>query len=79
MQSVPATSEHFSCGHCASQNKCTPLYRIFICGTCRAKVCYATGASDLIRCTKCSSVNKVPLAHGNPYEMQYRVGTALDR
>ena len=79
VQSVPATSECFSCGQCASQNKCTALYRIFVCGTCSAKVCYATGSSDLIRCTKCSAINRVPLAHGNPYEREYRVGSSLER
>jgi LSD1 subclass zinc finger protein len=75
---VPATSERFTCGHCANQNKCSPLYRIFLCGTCNAKVLYTTGSSDLIKCTRCSAVNKVPLAHGNPYEVQYRVAS-LDR
>jgi uncharacterized Zn finger protein len=79
VQTVPATAERFTCGRCASDNKCSPIYRIFVCGTCSAKVCYAAGTSDLIRCTKCGAVNQVPLGHGNPYQKEYRVASSLDR
>lgn len=45
VQSVPGTSERFICGGCSKDNSCTPIYKIFLCGTCQSKVCYAAGTS----------------------------------
>ena len=50
-------------------NECNPAYGIFICGTCQSKVLYATATSSMIRCTKCSTINKVPpMIRKNKYQ-----------
>jgi hypothetical protein len=41
-------------------NECEPLYGVFICGCCEAKICFGFGTSEFIKCVKCSSVNRVP-------------------
>ena len=41
-------------------NECYPLYGLFVCGSCQRKVCYPYGTSEMIRCTCCGTVNKVP-------------------
>jgi LSD1 subclass zinc finger protein len=43
-------------------NECQPVYNLFTCYGCRAQVCYQLGVSDVIRCTKCKTINKVPMS-----------------
>ena len=40
-------------------NECFPLYGAFTCGICKAHVIYPYGTSQLIKCTRCQTVNRV--------------------
>ena len=37
-----------------------PTYAFLRCYHCHSKVLYASGISDLIKCTKCTTVNEIP-------------------
>lgn len=34
--------------------------KLFLCGTCKGKVCYQPGLSAYYKCTRCLTVNQVP-------------------
>lgn len=59
-QNVPGNTQVYVCCCCNNMNECFPLYGLFICGCCQGKVCYPYGTSDMIRCTRCGTVNRVP-------------------
>ena len=51
-------------------SECYPLYGMFICGSCQGKVCYPYGTSDMIKCTRCQTINKVPIEPKKKYVSQ---------
>ena len=55
---------------CNEMNECYPLYGLFICCRCHSNVCYPYGTSEFIKCTKCSTVNKVPSEPNKNYTSQ---------
>ncbi len=57
---VPANTHSFICFNCDCAQRCHPLFGIFICGSCQRKVWYQLGTSNLIKCTKCGTVNSIP-------------------
>ena len=60
MQVIAGNALNFKCEHCRRVSECEPTYGIFVCGDCLAHVCYAYRTSELIKCTKCGTINKVP-------------------
>lgn len=58
-QSVPGNAQMYICCMCNEIIECFPLYGVFTCGICMAKVIYPYGTSSLIKCTKCLTVNRV--------------------
>lgn len=62
-QMVPANSHAFICFSCQITQECNPTYGIFICGSCEKKVWYMYGQSSYIKCTKCGTINNVPLKY----------------
>ena len=60
VQCISGNALNFKCDHCSKASECEPTYGIFICGDCLAHVCYAYRTSELIKCTKCGTINKVP-------------------
>ena len=67
MQKVPGNTQIFICCMCNNMTECVPLYGLFVCGKCQCQVCYPYGTSTMIRCTKCSTVNQVPLEPKKKY------------
>ena len=59
VQSVQGTLSTFRCGTCNGINECVPVYSLLRCFNCKVKVCYPSGASDYIKCTKCNTINEV--------------------
>lgn len=61
MQSIAGTVELFRCGTCDGINECLPTYSFLRCYSCSAKVLFAKGVSNYIKCSKCTTVNETPL------------------
>ncbi|EAR83555.2 hypothetical protein TTHERM_00895680 (macronuclear) [Tetrahymena thermophila SB210] len=64
MQRIPMTSKKFQCFNCQKvqdSNPTIPIYSMFSCGKCQARVLYEPGVSDLICCTRCQTINKVSM------------------
>ncbi|KAL4505350.1 hypothetical protein ABPG72_002412 [Tetrahymena utriculariae] len=64
MQRIPMTSKKFQCFNCQKiqdANPTIPIYSMFCCGKCQARVLYEPGVSDLICCTRCQTINKVSM------------------
>ena len=66
-QNVPGNTQVYACCMCNNMNECYPLYGLFICGRCQTSVCYPYGTSELIKCTRCFTVNKVPIEPQKKY------------
>ena len=67
-QNVPGNTQVYVCCMCNAMNQCFPLYGLFICGRCKTNVCYPYGTSEFIKCTKCSTVNRVPIEPQKKYK-----------
>lgn len=52
-------------------NECKPTYNLFICCGCHTQVCYQLGVSQMVRCTRCKTVNRVPLNVSPNYSREF--------